>query len=387
MSASPPGSVKPSIGEEHCVYCGVGEYAANVTTCLPCTEHSTSAPGSTECTCQSPYIWNGKACALCPADHYYESTTALCQACPSNSSSIISADMTLNYQACDCHDGFANVPQLVNGELQCIPCLAGFYEVNGVCEACPTNSVSLAEERGIDSCTCMQTSESQCLTQRLDYSCSGTCADTPPACVACLPGSHKPDFSTAGNDETCVQCSVDEFQPFYQSIDCIPCPLHESHYYTNVSARETCKCDPGYFRRNTSLEPDFLDSSLVFGLNPCEQCQNGHFKSHQGDAECSKCHSGTYQPFLNATGRGKSQIVVPSCAVALVCSTGCGPNAVKFSNCSLCNAFSKAVLVAVSLAQKKQPIDLEQSETVSSVTFTQTCTACIPGTFKEHKDP
>ena len=238
----------------------------------------------------------------------------------------------------------------------------------------------------------MQTSESQCLTQRLDYSCSGTCADTPPACVACLPGSHKPDFSTAGNDETCVQCSVDEFQPFYQSIDCIPCPMHESHYYTNVSARETCKCDPGYFRRNTSLEPEFLDASLLFGLNPCDPCANGYFKSHQGDAECSKCHAGTYQPFLNATG-------CFFCANETATSTAF-ENALQREQLENFTAFvPHPVLQTRATAHEGTttvlgcvcdlgfaPVDLEQIETVASVTFTQTCTACIPGTFKEHKD-
>lgn len=380
----PPGSVKSVIGDQQCTYCGLDEFAVNVTTCLSCPAHASAAPGSSECVCTPPYIWDESSCVLCPGGHYFrpvsvenQHSSPQCIPCPTNSTIVVSPSMPLDYSACACDDGFANVPQLITDTLQCVGCSAGFYEWEGVCVQCPQNASSLSEQSGVASCSC----HVDCHTQRLDYSCAGECAAAPPACEACVPGSFKPTFSSAGNTDECGICGVGEFQPAYAATECIDCPLHEFHYYVNVSLRGTCKCDPGYFRPNTT-------GSLLHGLPACEACARGAFKEHAGDGVCSPCAPATFNPYLNATycfscAAETASAVSYEHALARESLTA-SPALVLESNGTVTQGQSSVLACVCALGNAPSLLPVPEQGPAHS--FTHHCSACEPGTYKEYKN-
>jgi hypothetical protein len=163
------------------------------------------------------------------------------------------------------------------------------------------------------------------------------------------------------------------------------CPLHEFHYYVNVSLRETCKCDPGYFRPNTTAE---APQSLLFGLSACEPCKPGTFKSHAGDGVCSPCVPDTYNPHVNATSCYSCAVETASAAsyeYALAReSLPATPTLVLKSNGTVTQGQTSVLACVCALGNAPSLLSVpEQGPTHS---FTHQCSACEPGTFKEYKN-
>lgn len=312
----PTGSVKTAMGDFPCVFCGINEYAASASEpCRPCPSHSFSRPGATACTCYPPFVWRGAQCVLCEDDQYWASITApvrhaqniglgappgVCLPCPTNSFGNASVHMPSGLVHCRCESGSAAVPRLpanmsfgnetapaVNHLLACAPCAAGQFEASGVCLACPPNSSSAPGAAGAGACLCARAQAADaCHRPRLDGSCAGMCADTPPACAACPPGAHKPAFSTPGNADACAPCARGTFQPAAGAAECEACPPLRTTVLPGASALTTCKCVGGW----TQAE----------GV-ACAACLPGHFKELIGDEACSVCGQGRFQPFTNAT--------------------------------------------------------------------------------------
>lgn len=364
--ACPAGSVKPSIGDSECSYCGLDEYAVNATTCLPCPATSTARPGSTECACRPPLVWSeGNDCVVCPTDHYW--TADGCVSCPLGSTSSPSPeDGTSELESirvCRCQSGYDAMPQNVSGTWTCVPCGANTYESDGTCVPCADNAYSPEASASQDACTC---NVSLCHTQHIDGSCAGVCAAPPPACIACEAGYYKEAFSTPGNEEECSICTKGTYQPVSAATSCALCPQHEYHVELGATDVSSCKCIAGFTRASAN--------------GSCVACARGSFKNYRGDDACTLCVQGTYNPYLNST-------------VCIFCSDATATVAAFHALAAAENA---------DLTNSSHPV-LESNDTLTAGTDSilgcwcprghepvsisesgnEVCTPCVTGTFNE----
>ena len=379
----PPGAIKPEIGDTQCNYCGINEYAANATHCLKCPMNSEARPGSTQCFCAKPYVWNGDECKLCETGYYrgqvfisQNQYSGICLRCPLNSTSISVSTMISGIQACTCSKGFNKYPQNVSNEFICVKCAEGFYEVNGVCTSCAMNAWSPEGSYNSKACQCNILNSSTCHTQLLDGSCQGECAKPPTECNACKVGYFKQIYSSIGNEETCEPCSIDTYQNLIGQTSCINCPQFSSHFELGIATESTCKCDAGFTKSlNTSL---------------CESCTQGYYKQFRGDESCISCEIGKYNPHLNATfciscfeaTNSDSSFNYYKAIESVYYSqyefeilTNNSLHLVMHSNTTLHTAATSVYDCTCQAGQ--QAVDLHNDVRV--------CSYCIPGTFKPRK--
>jgi hypothetical protein len=367
----PPGFVKPVIGDTPCVECGIGEYAANSTLCLPCAPHADARPGSAACTCRPPYVLQEHTCVLCAANHFWAGQAGApgaCVACPANASNQPSADMALGSTACRCAPGHHAAPWNVSGVLRCEACAAGTFEREGACEACPADAWAPARSDSVLDCVCnalpgANASNATCHALRIDRTCAGICASTPPSCVACTPGHHKAAASTPGNTERCLACTDGLYQPASAALFCEACPLHEWHMLLAATARSQCLCVAGFTR------PQEHNASLPKA--PCAACAGGYYKDWLGDEICAPCDIGRYNPHLNAT-------YCHFCSDASL-ETLRAANASRPVLNSRTTVFQASVSVLDCVCERgHEPRDVGGAALE--------CRQCMPGSFKEHKD-
>jgi hypothetical protein len=368
----PAGFVKPVIGDTPCVACDIGEYAVNSTVCLPCAPHADARPGSAQCTCTPPYVLQQHACVLCAANHFWTGevgAAGACAACPANASSEPSAAMALGSAACRCAPGHHAAPWNVSGVLRCEACAAGTYERDGACAACPAGAWAPARSASVLACACnalpdRHGANATCHAMRVDRTCAGICASTPPACAACEPGHYKPAASTPGNTERCQACAEGHYQPAAAALSCEACPLHEWHTALAATARSQCLCVGGWTRPGAA-QPNASKA-------PCAACSVGYYKDWLGDEVCAPCAVGRYNPHLNAT-------FCPFCSDAslelLLAANASRP--VLDSRTTVYEG-SDSVLDCV-CERGHEPREVGGLAPAA-------CRPCVPGSFKEHKD-
>lgn len=383
----PPGSIKSEIGDFQCTYCGINEYAENVTTCTECPVNSVARPGSTQCFCTAPFVWNGKQCTLCDNNYYrgevMTSQSGICLKCPVNSSSVASATMNSGITACTCKRGFKKHPENVSNDFLCVSCSQGYYEDDGVCKQCKENAWSPEGSFGEQLCVCNQINSTTCHSKLLDGTCHGECANPPEDCSQCTVGFYKHIYSAVGNEDECLPCAVGTFQSLVGQTSCVNCPQFSTHYELAVTTQDTCKCIPGF--------------TLDLNTSSCQACRKGYYKNFRGDESCLPCQIGTYNPYLNSTicfacseatnsdltvtyYRNLEQLYNTQAELESILSANNSVNLVMQSNTTLHPASTS--LYDCTCQAGQQAIDLLNDV---SLPFLQKCDHCVPGSFKANK--
>lgn len=282
-----PGYVKDTAGDFECRPCADATYAVNATTCLPCPQHADARAAAAQCVCAPPYVWDGSSCLLCAEDHFWRSSA--CHSCPALARSNPGPAMALGAAACRCADGHHAAPLNVSGTLLCVACPAGEYERDGACTSCPsaswapqTSTALPGSSSALSVCVCNST----CHAQRIDGSCAGECASTPPPCQQCRAGHHKPVFSAPGNRDNCSACPEGSFQPAAGAWECELCAHNEWHELREQTSAAACSCRHGLARDTNGS---------------CAACLPGHYKDWLGDEACVLCEIGTYNPHVLST--------------------------------------------------------------------------------------
>ncbi|XP_048255629.1 sushi, von Willebrand factor type A, EGF and pentraxin domain-containing protein 1-like [Haliotis rufescens] len=108
-------------------------------------------------------------------------------------------------------------------------------------------------------------------------------------CVKCPVGMY---FNVIR--KTCESCSVGTYQPVEGSVACLVCPGNQSTIETNTRTSKECKaqCLPGSFSFN--------------GLERCETCDVGFYRSEYAQTECLPCPT-------NRTTRKRGSRTVDNC--------------------------------------------------------------------------
>ena len=312
------------------------------------------------------------ACVLCAANHFWVGevgAAGACAACPANASSEPSAAMALGSAACRCAPGHHAAPWNVSSVLRCEACSPGTYEADGACAACPAGAWAPARSASVLACACnalpdRHGANSTCHAMRVDRTCAGICASTPPSCAACESGHYKPAPSTPGNTERCQACAEGHYQPAAAALSCEACPLHEWHTALAATARSQCLCVGGWTRPGAAQ----LNASKA----PCAACSVGYYKDWLGDEVCAPCAVGRYNPATNGT------------------------------YCHFCSDASLELLLAANASRPvldSRTTVYEASDSVLDCVCERgheprevgglappACRPCVPGSFKEHKD-
>ena len=362
----PTGFVKPVIGDTACVPCNTGEYAVNSTVCLPCAQHADARPGSAQCTCRPPYVLQEHTCVLCAANHFWAGEAGApgaCVACPANASNQPSANMALGSAACRCAPGHHAAPWNVSGALRCEACAPGSYEADGACAACPAGAWAPARSASVLACVCnaLPGANATCHAMRVDRTCAGICASTPPACAACEPGHYKPAPSTPGNTERCQACAEGHYQPFPAALFCEECPVNEWHMELAATARAQCLCVGGWTRPGRAANASKA---------PCAACSAGYYKDWLGDEVCAPCAVGRYNPHLNGTF---CHFCSDASLELLLAANASRP--VLDSRTTVFEASDSVLDCVCERGHEPRAVDAQLA-----------CRQCVPGSFKEHKD-
>lgn len=142
-------------GYKRCVKCAPGKFksVASDSECTACTDHASSARGSTSitnCTCISGYFGDHTGCNPAPVGSWSENGELF--PCPANSTTASIASSSP--MDCLCLPGFT----LLNGEpRECAQCSANTYKnesSNIPCSACPLNSQSASGSKSMLNCEC-----------------------------------------------------------------------------------------------------------------------------------------------------------------------------------------------------------------------------------------
>lgn len=286
----PRGTYKSSSSNDECVQCGIGKYgllygATDVSVCLPCPDHSTSAAGSgsrNDCECVDGYESYADGCIIKCSEH----STRL----------IAGGD-------CLCETGFTGnngIAPLYS--TSCQPCLPGSFKDSvgsAGCQPCPQNTYS--DESNSSSChNCTQysisapesTSALQCLCQAGYQLHNGMCEP-------CGLGTAK---STDSN-QNCDLCASG-FYALHGATDCNACPVGTFQFSTGQSSCHRCTdhsvssnlshgclCLPGY-------EPSCADCNALTNAGTltveasCTACALGSFNVDGNNTDCQSCGIG-----------------------------------------------------------------------------------------------
>jgi len=187
------GNTRLHIRIETCRECEAG-WACQQSSRRQCVEESsTSAPGSTACTCRPGYVKiDNMTCGPCPSNSICSGGTEPAKQC----SSVAVSQRTAETQFCPCPAG-----SILNAISHlCTTCSAGFFcpgfgNMTGVVPSdtiyarrCPTNSTSLPASQTLQSCFCAKGFFISELT-------------TSPACKPCDAGHYCP--GTGGPPQQC----------------------------------------------------------------------------------------------------------------------------------------------------------------------------------------
>lgn len=243
--------------------------ADNVSDCLLCDPNAASQEGSTaqtDCFCNLGYSGVPGAecqacmpgeyrsnpdeyiCQKCPANTYNglyaSSDVAECNACPSDTVSLAGSDALID---CTCVPGFS--ASVVGDAYQCTPCVAGTFQPVGnqsACLKCPAGTASTAVQ-----------------------------ATAQDVCITCNAGF----FTTTEGATKCRACAPSTFQdqalanPTAQP--CTACPSNSRHNINGSIDITDCRCDAGFAQRGNGA--DALDP------HRCEVCRAGYFCPGDGD--------------------------------------------------------------------------------------------------------
>ena len=383
-----PGFVKNFFGNEACQACPPGTYSKNTTMCVACAPLSSAPSRSSACVCQAPYIWRENHCNLCASNHFWHNYE--CHSCPVLTTSISSPNMRIGFEACVCARGHASVPQNVSGVLKCVACSAGTFEKNGTCVECPVGASSSSLTLSLDAnstelsvCKCLSNSgndtgsnntgsnKTGCDLQRVDGSCAGECATTPPACTPCKAGYNKSYISTTGNTDQCIACPQNTFQPALGSLWCESCKVNEFHSLLAQISAEACLCVPGFTR----------------ALNVCTACVPGHYKNWLGNDLCAECALGQYNAMAQATACTSCALATENQEVFALALLAEFPESTdNISNSTVLQSNSTTTTGSVSVFQcvcgeGQEPSFMHNNLEHSSLRY---CQKCKPGSFQEH---
>lgn len=284
-----PGSVKPLVGDHKCHPCPADHTSANYTHCVPCHEHSIAPPGSTHCVCERPRVSEEAACVECGVDHYFQPglsqyTEGSCRPCMANASTLGLSGEALweSGASCTCDPGFVRTTQGL-----CAPCPPNHFEEDDVCVPCGLGASSPAASSSQAACTCNAT---LCNVKMPWHDCLNSCDEEVEGCSLCPPGSSRSGLSTVGNEDDCVLCAKDLFQPLPGQATCDRCPVTRETLLLGATHADNCTCRAGF-------EPGADPSPL----QNCSACAPGHFKADPGDVACLACPIGTFMPDTGAT--------------------------------------------------------------------------------------
>ena len=261
-----------------CAVCATDFEWRNATSCTACPRHANAAAGGV-CVCGAPRVRLGDICETCGDDHYLEASSALCVRCPADSGTREGPNVNIMpaIDSCLCDAGFVRNAH-GNTSSFCVPCPAGSYERQGVCELCAAGAVSQAASVNSSACLCDTVSCKAGVW--LSHVCSGECELAPEPCEQCLPGSSKAAVSSLGNSERCDVCVLHSFQAESGASACQLCHGSRHTLESGAVSADECQCIAGF--------------EDMPGQEACELCVAGYFKAERGDYDCSACAVGFF---------------------------------------------------------------------------------------------
>ena len=254
-------------GFSPCSTCTAGSFQSktNASTCVLCTNFSTSGIASTDisaCLCVPGYMYNASqaTCTQCVSGKYKSSTrNEDCRTCPSYSQSVRQFTSLNN-----CH------------------CNAGYYgnAIQG-CNICPLRSYSLFNSTTVDKCTCdsmyYKGADSVCICK------AGTSDNGNGNCTVCAAGTT----NVLGGSEKCTMCPTGSWKSSTGAGSCNICPDKTTSPLASTSAN-ACVCIRG-------TQP-FSSTDKT-----CVLCAAGRFKNTEGPDSCFSCDIGLYSNGLGNT--------------------------------------------------------------------------------------
>lgn len=344
------GTFKASSGSEPCETCASGTISGDgASVCSSCPDNSVGGGSSIDdCLCEPGFQRSGDLCVACVEGKYKNETsnavcldceagtfsdaaqTVQCDACPIDTyqsltgqtvcQNCIANSASGNGSAvetdCKCVQGYTRV------DGSCALCLVGYYKdtiSNGACSACPsgytsatTGSVALSDCQPCTGNTYSHTTETGtvCVGCPVNsnvgwapYPLNGidSCKCDPgftglasTGCVACELGKYKstsgsslcvncPDGSIGNaawthlrfNTSACATCPANTYTQ--DLLTCASCPQH-SVSDAGSNEIQDCVCDVGYFQDSGS----------------CQPCAAGYVKLLTGNQACDICGADTY---------------------------------------------------------------------------------------------
>lgn len=369
--ACSPGSVKGSLGNDVCMQCEVGKFAArkNETECDICSDYSPVTNATTTvnmgsfdvaaCTCPQGYFGDSPTARAAGTVADGENTGLAFETC--SPCVVGSFKDAVGFQACVfCGAGMAS------GQMHNTYGLGGpAADSTTHCRNCPDNSgqdplsVNAAEPMdSVNSCLCMPGFDSF-------SSISG--------CVQCNPYHMRLGFGP-GN---CTYCDVGfYFTNSYQA--CAQCTLHtqgshHKHVGFVINSQDAlqpwgtssvdCACDLGFARHN----------------NMCHACESGSFRNESLDSLCSPCALDTYQPDVASTGclRCPQHSVTVSVGSRGLPDCLCSPGYERDATQQLCIACSPGFSNALNNSRCVPCEDRHFSAAAAQTT----CTACASNEY------
>ena len=187
--------------------------------------------------------------------------------------------------------------------LSCVDCVAGKYELGGVCLTCPNGQFSPQKHPGSVEQPCKA-----CPTGTDTNGQIGTAGTTDAVCRRCPAG--KANGVTGGD---CIDCGVGKFTSDTGNDQCTPCGVQK---FANIAGRTSCK--------TCGIDAPYvgLYGAVVNG-DVCVQCNKGEFVSTTSGF-CEDCQQGYDQPLLTYQ---------TSCAI---CEVGRYGDVLGLADCKLC---------------------------------------------------
>eukprot|EP00808_Paulinella_micropora_P002935 g21815.t1 len=278
-----------------CLPCAPGLFASQgAFHCQPCPPGYEAAPDQVACQiCPAGTFRAGDregpaACATCPAGRTSEAGARACQPCPAGS---FQPAGSIRCQFCPRGKFQPN-----SGELECIPCQLGLVsldEQGTYCAACPTGS--LASPLGDECIPCPSGFYHSPSRNHIDIFAGAAANDSQQVSL---------DHSTA--QDVCLQCPAGTIAPFPSSPRCQPCRPDTFRPPTDPAGIFCQPCASGTFASEAGatschLSPPGRVSQGLFGQAECTVCQPGKYQPFEGASECLDCPLGRQQPAAGQT--------------------------------------------------------------------------------------
>ena len=261
--------------------------------------------------------------------------------------------------------------------LSCIDCVAGKYELGGICRDCPNGQFSAQRHPGTptqpcNNCPLGKDTNGQIGTPGAN---DKVCRFCPPGsangvpgrdCIPCAPGKHA---STRGKP-ACDLCDTQEFANVPGMVDCKLCGEDAPYYglFGHTDNRQTCEqCSPGEFINEGACYPCTAGKQQPVVNQPkysCTSCAIGRFASSAGTGTCSACELGKFQ---SETG----QVTCEQCIQGTYADT------VGHSACKLCAAGKYTNAPLQSSCKNCAPGQFNGN------TGQSTCVPCYPHTYED----